>query len=115
MPIKNKRALLRGASSRNRIKSHLKKIENAALIDAVWEKASPGRGIDGAQYRKDAFGSWIRKSSYGKRDDFGWEMDGPAKPGSRDASQWTPLHWKNKQLKAQGLFDFEETEISQGM
>ena len=44
-------------------------------VEEVWEKAKkiPGKNPD--DYRRDAAGNVIRRSSYGKDSEMGWEVD----------------------------------------
>src|SRR5687767_2804353 len=83
---------------RNRSRKVLSQRTDQKTIDAAWEQAFPGRGIDQDLYRKDFFGAWMKKSNFGSDDEFGWSIDAHG-----DFPQ--PLHWKNIELKSRGLLD----------
>jgi len=44
-------------------------------VDQVWEKARKIPGKDPERYRRDAAGNVIRKGSYAKDSQMGWEVD----------------------------------------
>ena len=44
-------------------------------IDKVWDKAKPIRGENPNRYRQDPYGNKIRKDSFGKNSEMGWEID----------------------------------------
>ena len=72
-------------------------------IDQAWEKAKPIRGKNPDVYRKDAYGKKIRKASYGKHGEYGWELDhkNPKSKGGSDKQQnIQPIHWKENQKKS---------------
>lgn len=76
---------------------------NAQVVDAVWRKGQSVLGYDPNNYRKDACGMWMKKSSCGTEGDFGWEIDHicpVAKGGSDDLSNLQPLHWQNNRGKS---------------
>jgi 5-methylcytosine-specific restriction endonuclease McrA len=54
-------------------------------VQEVWETAQTIRGKDPDQYRRDAAGNVIRRASYGKDSEMGWEVD-HKKPVNRDGS-----------------------------
>ena len=58
-------------------------------IEKSWEKAKKIRGEDSDQYRQDPYGNKIRKNSYGKDTEMGWEVDHikPKARGGSDATQ----------------------------
>ncbi len=67
-----------------------------ATIDAVWEKAQKDFGF--FFFRRDVMGSAIAKHDYGKKNQYGWEID-HRKPvsdgGTDDLENLQPLHWEN--------------------
>ncbi len=54
-------------------------------IDKVWDKAKRVRGENPDVIRQDPYGNKIRKSSYGKDSEMGWEID-HIKPSARGGS-----------------------------
>ena len=94
--------------SRQREASGLAHSPTPDLIEAVWEKADLcGHGVDGKIYRKDQYGSWIARASYGTEEEFGWEIDGWSSLTPSKLSRLQPLHWKNRRLKADGCLESE--------
>lgn len=48
------------------------------VIEGVWSYAAIIPGVDPALWRKDEFGDWIHRFSYGRRESkFGWEIFDP--------------------------------------
>jgi hypothetical protein len=48
------------------------KVSVASFVaDAVWAKAQSVEGYNPNVIRKDFFGAWIKKSAYGKIEEFG--------------------------------------------
>lgn len=76
------------------------------LIDTVWSRAFQRSASHGTLYAQDAFGTWIYKGSYGRQDELGWEIDVGLSAQANGAPE--PIHWKNKQLKDEGLLDPQE-------
>lgn len=72
-------------------------------FDQVWEKGAPIKGKNPDDWRKDATGNIIRRSSYGTRGDYGWEIDHKvprSQGGSNDIRNLQPLHWEENRAKA---------------
>lgn len=72
-------------------------------FDKVWEKGEPVRGKNPDDWRKDSAGKIIRRSSYGTRGDYGWEIDHKvprSQGGSNDIRNLQPLHWEKNRAKA---------------
>ena len=42
---------------------------------AAWNKANLVAGFDPRVWRKDRFGLWMKFDQYGKRSQYGWEID----------------------------------------
>ena len=76
---------------------------DGSRVSAVWEKASPIPGYSANVYRRDACGTAIQYSEYGRRGKYGWEIDHVhpvALGGSDKLKNLQPLHWQNNQIKA---------------
>ncbi len=58
-------------------------------IDKAWNSAKPVRGKDPDKYRQDPYGSLMRRESYGKDSELGWEVDHivPESRGGSDATR----------------------------
>lgn len=74
---------------------------DAAIVDAVWEKAEPSERH--RPLRLDCFGALIWKAAYGNANSkFGWEIDhlNPVAAGGGDELEnLQPLQWENNQRK----------------
>lgn len=71
-------------------------------IEAVWQKAliQPNNNPD--IFRKDYAGAWICKTSYGKKTEYGWDIDFVkplSKGGTNELSNLEPLQWENRNSK----------------
>lgn len=72
-------------------------------IDETWEKAKEIRGKNPDVWRKDVYDNKIRKSSYGTRGEYGWEIDhkNPKhNDGSDQSRNLQPLHWEENREKS---------------
>lgn len=71
---------------------------NQDKIDQAWKKAKKYKSLDPNQYRKCPIsGHKIRKTSYGKKSPYGWEIDHihrKAKGGSDAPFNLRAVHWK---------------------
>jgi 5-methylcytosine-specific restriction endonuclease McrA len=54
-------------------------------IDKVWEKAKTIRSEDPDKFRQDPYGNKIRRDSFGKNSEMGWEVD-HIKPSAKGGS-----------------------------
>lgn len=52
------------------------------LLDKIWEKGRPIKGMDPNLYRKDIFGKTMYRHAYGKTSPMGWNVD-HSKPTSK--------------------------------
>ena len=71
----------------------------------AWNKAHPIPGYNPAVLRQDIFGSLILWSDYGKRTEYGWEIDHQLPQGKYPSLTWDmsnlrALHWKNNRSKS---------------
>jgi 5-methylcytosine-specific restriction endonuclease McrA len=82
-----------------------------ATVDAVWQKAVGnnqiltllGLSLDIPCF--DRCGTPIKRSAYGTRGEYGWEIDHDmprAKGGGNHLANLQPLHWRNNQSKGDG-------------
>jgi hypothetical protein len=66
------------------------------LIDAVWEHGRVMPEADGATWRQDACGAWMRREHFGREDsDFGWKLVKVVPGGADSAENLRPYHWRN--------------------
>jgi 5-methylcytosine-specific restriction endonuclease McrA len=72
------------------------------LIAAVWSKARVDQRYDPNVFRLDSFGTWIRRSDYGRISEYGWEVDHVI-PVAKGGGDWLlnlqPLQWNNNRTK----------------
>ncbi len=72
------------------------------IVEQVWQKAQTAEDRDPNEWRKGFAGAWIRRDSYGKTDDYGWEIahiKPVAKGGADKLDNLWAIHWKNKRMK----------------
>ena len=79
-----------------------------ATIEAVWQKGTPEPQF--SSFRKDVCGASIKRNTYGKQEQWGWQID-HIKPvtlgGTDDLGNLQPLQWENNRYKGDnypGLF-----------
>lgn len=74
------------------------------VIERVWEFAAAVPGVDSALWRRDEFGDWIHRFSYGKRSSqFGWEIFDPGiGRHAQGVYAMRPMQWESyiKQYEA---------------
>lgn len=71
---------------------------DAETIEAVWRKALEIPGLPATIWRRDRYGTTIRRFDYGRTDsDFGWVVTRvPASCGIGMATErFQPLQWRN--------------------
>lgn len=65
----------------------------------IWQKAEPApKPRSPSEWRMDAFHALIKWSKYGKRTEYGWDVDYimPRSRGGRDCmGNLRPMHWMN--------------------
>ncbi len=69
-------------------------------IQSVWEKGEIVAKYDANRFRKDQYGAWMRRLSYGDENTMlGWEIDHntpESEGGGDELSNLRPLQWRNK-------------------
>ncbi len=86
------------------------------IIEQVWQKAQTVDGRDPKEWRKGFVGTWIKRDSYGKADDYGLEiahMKQVAKGGADKLDNLWAIHWKNKIAKGDDYPTFKTTVTAQ--
>ena len=67
------------------------------MIQHAWNRGQPtfALGSDPDTWRKDRCGAWMKKSEFGKRSQFGWEI----------GESLIPVHWQNHGAPADNTCD----------
>ncbi len=71
--------------------------------EAAWDRASKLRGKNPDTWRRDELGNLIRKSSYGTKGVYGWEVDhkNPESKGGTDQGRnLRALQWEANRRKS---------------
>ena len=72
-------------------------------IEQAWEKGKIVPKRNPKTWREDPLGNLIRKGSYGKKGEYGWEIDHKnpkSKGGTNKLQNIQPLHWKENRKKS---------------
>lgn len=77
---------------------------NIALIEKVWLHGRELPETDGATWRQDECGAWIRRDQFGhEQAEFGWKIERVALGPTPDAAQGLrPFHCRNRYDLANG-------------
>ncbi|MDA8108454.1 MAG: hypothetical protein M0015_07475 [Betaproteobacteria bacterium] len=74
-----------------------------AIIDAVWQHGRVLPEADGAAWRQDACGAWMRREHFGQEDaEFGWKIEPIATGGPATPENLRPFHCRNRYDLANG-------------
>ncbi len=69
-------------------------------IHSVWGKGEIVANFNANRFRKDQYGTWIRRLDYGKENSrLGWGIDHitpESEGGGDELSNLRPLQWRNK-------------------
>jgi hypothetical protein len=68
----------------------------AKIVEEVWAKAKPELWF--IYFKRDCCGATIKRDDFGKKTEFGWEIDHitpVAAGGTDDIENLQPLHWEN--------------------
>lgn len=75
-------------------------------LGQIWQKAAPApKSWSPSEWRMDAFHALIRRSEYGKRTEYGWEVDHitpRSKGGGDGVGNLRPMHWMNSTARQDG-------------
>jgi len=73
------------------------------MVERAWENGKVVLHNDPSVWRKDDYGAWIHRRTYGDRSSrFGWEIAAES-TGSPDAEfNLRPLQWQNKAVESNG-------------
>ncbi|GAB2806106.1 HNH endonuclease [Ferruginibacter profundus] len=90
-------------------------------IETLWDKLRPivksdltntEISLDEAHYRLDDLGAIIKKSEFGLKTEFGWNIDHIfpiSKGGDNNIENLEALHWKNNEAKGDSFPTFDYT------
>ena len=74
-----------------------------AIIDAVWQHGRVLPEADGATWRQDACGAWMRREHFGRGDaEFGWKIEPISVGGAASPEKLRPFHCRNRYDLANG-------------
>lgn len=94
-------------------------------LDSIFKKAREIKGLDSNEWRLDASGAIIRRSSYGSDDDFfGWEVDHIVPSSKLENANvpeelidhdynLRPLNWNNNRSKGDDYPDYTTSIVSE--
>lgn len=68
----------------------------SVLIDRAWEHGRVLPEADGAIWREDACGAWMRREQIGRQTEFGWKIVNISMSGEQTAESVRPFHWRNE-------------------